>query len=491
VQIVFEIAERAPEPFSYVHDGPITVLIRSPFGPFVPNVSTSMPPVRYSVVPALPMGIDIEPATGIIAGTPLVVTRSTTTFNVTASNTGGLQTTSFQLRVRFPVIENPISLVYELREMVLRVNRTAANNRPTTMPVTPEDYVPGAPVCEVSDQPLPLGMLFNTTTGAFEGVPQEVWPRTQYNVVCHGEPATLFLTVLNAAPGGVSYNATRARYTVESAIESNHLVRDESAGPAGGPASGFSIVPPPPLGLEFNTSNGILSGTPLSASEPALFAVEIANDGGSYATHLHIEVADRDVPLLRYASAEVRLLNGSVNIPAPDTGNATGLVFTIAPSLPQGLHLDTATGAVTGTALMPVPNVTFVVTASSQSDSRTTSFSLVGDEPFDNLAATSIVLTRKVEEDDEFAKLASIIALLVVFVAFLLMLICFLLYRSSESEADWAAVEEDLLQGNLSEDDEGVKASMASVAPKVGEAEGQVVTLGPTAGGSAPVGEQA
>jgi hypothetical protein len=140
---------------------------------------------------------------------------------------------------------------------------------------------------------------------------------------------------------------------------------------------------------------------------------------------------------------------------------------------------------------MPVPNVTFVVTASSQSDSRTTSFSLVGDEPFDNLAATSIVLTRKVEEDDEFAKLASIIALLVVFVAFLLMLICFLLYRSSESEADWAAVEEDLLQGNLSEDDEGVKASMASVAPKVGEAEGQVVTLGPTAGGSAPVGEQA
>ena len=57
--------------------------------------------VSYAVSPALPAGLTLDTATGVISGTPTAVT-STATYTVTATNTGGFTTASLSIAVVTP-----------------------------------------------------------------------------------------------------------------------------------------------------------------------------------------------------------------------------------------------------------------------------------------------------------------------------------------------------------------------------------------------------
>ena len=56
-----------------------------PFGPSPPTVSGTV--TGYSVSPALPAGLTLDPTSGVISGTPLAGSPATT-YVITASNAG-------------------------------------------------------------------------------------------------------------------------------------------------------------------------------------------------------------------------------------------------------------------------------------------------------------------------------------------------------------------------------------------------------------------
>lgn len=55
----------------------------------------------WSVTPALPPGLSLDPASGVIAGTPAAPSAETS-FTITASNAGGKATVSLGITVLFP-----------------------------------------------------------------------------------------------------------------------------------------------------------------------------------------------------------------------------------------------------------------------------------------------------------------------------------------------------------------------------------------------------
>jgi len=67
------------------------------------NPQTSGGPVTgWGVSPALPAGLKLDPITGIISGTPLVVVANPTPYTITASNAGGSATNNLTLTVAPP-----------------------------------------------------------------------------------------------------------------------------------------------------------------------------------------------------------------------------------------------------------------------------------------------------------------------------------------------------------------------------------------------------
>jgi hypothetical protein len=75
----------APDNLSYSSNA-ITTTINIPIGTFTPTVSGTV--IGYSINPALPAGINFDTNTGIISGTPTVISP-TQTYVITATNTGG------------------------------------------------------------------------------------------------------------------------------------------------------------------------------------------------------------------------------------------------------------------------------------------------------------------------------------------------------------------------------------------------------------------
>ena len=74
------------------------------YGPYPPTVTG--PVTGYSVSPALPAGLTLDPTSGVISGTPLAA--SSGTYVVTASNEAGAATAALTLLVLVP----PTALTY-------------------------------------------------------------------------------------------------------------------------------------------------------------------------------------------------------------------------------------------------------------------------------------------------------------------------------------------------------------------------------------------
>jgi hypothetical protein len=99
---VITVNDSAPSSLSYTSPNVFTKNIA--ITPLSPSVSGGAV-VSYSIAPALPLGLNFDTASGVISGTPLVVSSSNT-YTVTATNSGGL--TSFDIIIE---IENTLATI--------------------------------------------------------------------------------------------------------------------------------------------------------------------------------------------------------------------------------------------------------------------------------------------------------------------------------------------------------------------------------------------
>jgi len=210
------------------------------------------------------------------------------------------------------------------------------------------------------------GLSFNTTTGAISGTPSSAFsalgtPFTVEVVATNSggsATATVSITINDAPPGQLSYPTLGpwAPLTVGTAVTFDPTIY-------GGPVTSWSISPNLPPNLSFDTSTGVISGTPEALQAQTDYTITASNTGGSTSTTPGIIINAVPPSDLAYADSPFSLTIGSAMNSATPTSNGGPIVsytmefgdgktwFDLA-----GLVLNTTTGEISGSPSTSFPS---------------------------------------------------------------------------------------------------------------------------------------
>jgi hypothetical protein len=173
------------------YGGNIVTEFGNPFGPYPPTVTGTV--TTYSVSPALPAGLTLDPSTGVISGTPLKWAPETT-YTITASNEAGATTIALNVAILVP----PTALTYA-GPVTLRVGTAL-------IPVVPS--LSGDADLFFPTLGLPPGLGLDPNTGILSGTPSRARVATTYIVTASnagGAYTTAALTLaVDPPPAGTA-----------------------------------------------------------------------------------------------------------------------------------------------------------------------------------------------------------------------------------------------------------------------------------------------
>ncbi|MGO9065972.1 MAG: beta-propeller fold lactonase family protein [Myxococcaceae bacterium] len=248
--------------------------------------SSGGPVVSYAVLPALPLGLSLDPAAGIISGTPTTVTAAAA-YVVTATNTGGSTTASVNITVNAASAKQPLApsnLTYSANPGEYTVGAVIPVNVPSNS---------GGSVTTYAVSPaLPAGLSVSTTTGVISGTPTAI--------------------------------AAAANYTLTASNTAGHTTASVS----------LSVNPPLPTGFAFVTNGGdnTLSLYTVNASAGPLRANGYVAAGTSPRT-VAVDPSGSFAYLTSSSGVSAFALNGS-------TGGLTGLGTVTAGTQPSAAAVD-------------------------------------------------------------------------------------------------------------------------------------------------------
>ncbi|OUL71439.1 kelch repeat-containing protein [Paraburkholderia hospita] len=204
VQIEVKPAISAPSTLSYVNASVIYKRGQAVTGNT--PISTGGEITQFTVSPALPEGLVLNPTTGVISGTPASAIAPAN-YVVTGSNSAGSVKTQITIEVR-EAIAAPANLVYSSQNVVYVVGQAIAANLPASI---------GGEITAYSVSPaLPAGLTLNAQTGAITGRPTSVQGSIDYLIsgsnVTGTANAHVHISVIQSAtgewvPGGNLFNA--------------------------------------------------------------------------------------------------------------------------------------------------------------------------------------------------------------------------------------------------------------------------------------------
>ncbi|WP_306601987.1 putative Ig domain-containing protein [Geothrix sp. 21YS21S-2] len=373
--LVLSVLEQAPTGLAYSAN-PAVFFRGAAIAADLPS-SAGGPVASYLVAPALPAGLSLDAGTGAITGTPTVLAAAAP-YVVTATNTGGSAQATLILSVVEPA---PTTLAYGLNPAVYTRGAAIAANTPS--------HGGGVVVSYAVSPALPAGLALNTSTGVITGTPTALAAPDAYAVTATNTSgstlATLILSVVDVTPTSLAYSLNPAVYARGTAIPAN------TPSNAGGVPSAYAISPALPAGLAFSTATGAITGTPTALAAAVPYVVTATNTAGSAQATLTLSVVDQAPTGLAY-SANPAVYTRGVAIPSnvPTHGGGGPTAYAVAPALPAGLALDTATGVIAGTPTAQTAAATYTVTASNALGGTQATLTLTVVEPAPTALAFSL-----------------------------------------------------------------------------------------------------
>ena len=341
---------------------PIVVVVGSPSITSTPTVTGT--PTTYTISPALPGTITINPTTGVISGIPTVVSPLTT-YTVTATNGGGSTTTTFKLTIN-PT--SPSEMSYSPNPISVTVNTSSITSTPTVIGTVDSYSISPA---------LPAGVTLNTTTGVISGIPTVVSVLKVYTItatnVTGNTTATFTLTVKPVAPSSLSYLPNPVVTTVNTtSVSSSPTVT--------GTVDSYSVSPALPTGVMLNTTTGVISGIPTVVSVLTVYTITATNGGGSTTATFTLTVKNVAPSNLSYSPNPVTATVSTTNVNSVPTVTGGVDSYTISPTLPAGVTINPTTGVISGIPTVTSPSTVYTITATNTIGSTTGTFTLLVDK---------------------------------------------------------------------------------------------------------------
>jgi hypothetical protein len=227
-------------------------------------------------------------------------------------------------------------------------------------PITPSNS--GGAITSYSISPaLPAGISINSTTGAITGRPTAASSQTNYTITGSnsGGTVTKIISIL------VNDNApTDLSYTTPNIFGVNVVITPLTPMVYGGVVTNYTIEPELPVGLNFDTTTGIISGTPTQITANATYTVTAINFMGRTSATIDITIGG-PATNLSYGGNMSLARNAIMNPITPTLNSTTSATYSASPSLPAGLLLNAMTGEISGTPTTVQSAQSYTVTANN------------------------------------------------------------------------------------------------------------------------------
>jgi hypothetical protein len=362
------IAVVIPPPRALSYPSPQTHYLGDAITPITPTVTGVV--TQYAVMPALPAGLELDPISGVISGTPAALTSFQTLFLVTARNSSGLTSFALQLNV---VVPPPRDLSYPTPHTFTAETAITPLVPTVTGPVT---YYSAS---------LPPGLTVDSVNGRISGTPEAPSARADYEVVAMNSTGstsfTISIMVRMAAPRMLSYQNPQ---TLDVGVPMVPL-----RARVVGVVHGYTVSPALPPGLSLHPTTGIITGTPTTALAAATYVITATNSTGSTTFPLTITTVLRPPSGLSYPTPRTFAL-GVAAIPLKPSVTGIVTTYTVNPALPTGLSLNATTGEISGTPTVLAAVASYVVTATNAAGSTTFALTLT----VDNVGVTPARIVR-------------------------------------------------------------------------------------------------